>query len=539
MGGDRDGLFEDRLWSDSGPNSETADAGLEILKAGGNAFDAIVAAAFTEAVVGLSNNGIGGYGGCLVGYSIAENGVVAVDYNSRAPGKASEDMFPIEYAEDGVSYTVPGHIHAHGALSVGVPGVVGGLTLAQERFGVLDLPKVMEPAIQIAQDGVLIGDGMANTIANREDTFKNDFPDTARLLMPNGQPPKAGERLRFPELADTLTQIAADGADAFYRGETADKIVACLKRQGGIMEKEDLANYEARAVKSLEISYRDYRLYTPPLCSGGLTTFQMLRVLDGFDLSGMQPGDPELYHLFIEVMKVCWRERLTKLGDPDFVSIDQEAELDDQRIEVLRERVRTGLQNPEPGELIAPEPLGCTIHICAADASGNIVSLTQTHGGGFGSLVAVPDAGFILGHGVGRFDPRPGWANSVGPGKQPLHNMCPTLILKDGRPFASIGTVGGRTIVNCVMQFAVLLTDFGCSIDEALAAPRINCQTVEPLQIEKRAGENALERVRELGHEVNESLRIGGPAHGIVTGNTAGEYHGATDPRGGGKVAVG
>jgi gamma-glutamyltranspeptidase/glutathione hydrolase len=521
-----------------GPHPETADAGLEILKAGGNAFDAIVAAAFTEAVVGLAQNGIGGYGGCLVGYSIAGDRILAVDYNSRAPRAASEDMFPIEYAENGVGYTVPGHVHIHGALSVGVPGVVAGLTFTQEEFGDLDLPEVMEPATRIARDGVFVHDGTANAIAARMDMLRADFPDTALLLMPAGRPPKAGEKLKFPGLVDTLTQIAENGADAFYRGEIADKIIACLKKHGGIMEKEDLADYKARMVEPLEISYRGYELYTPPLGMGGLTTFQMLRVLDGFDLSDMKPGAPELYHLFAETMKVCWRERLTKYGDPDFVPIDQNAELGDERVEELRERVKAGLQNPCRGELIAPEPLGCTSHICAADAKGNIVSLTQTHGGGFGSMVAVPEAGFILGHGVGRFDPRPGWANSVGPGKQPVHNMCPTLILKDGRPFGAIGTPGGRTIVNNVMHFAILLINFGCSISEALAAPRIHCETLEPFQLEKRAGEDILARVRELGHEVSEVTGVGGPAHGIIAGKTIGEYDGATDPRGKGKVAA-
>ena len=520
-----------------GPHPETADSGLEILKAGGNAFDAIVAAAFTEGVVGLAQNGIGGYGGCLVGYSAEKNQVVAVDYNSRAPRAASADMFPIHYAEDGVGYTVPGQIHIHGALSVGVPGVVGGLTLAQKQFGVLTLPTVMGPAIRIARDGLVINAGTANAIAVRADKFKADFPDTARLLMPNGVPPKAGEKLEFPGLLDTLKQIAENAADAFYRGDIADKIVSCLKQQGGIMAKEDLADYQARVVEPLEISYRGYRLYTPPLCVGGFTTFQMLRVLDGFNLVDMKPGSPELYHLFAEVMKVCWRERLTKLGDPDFVPIDQEAELADEHIEVLRERVNAGLQHPTRGELIAPEPLRCTSHICAADAKGNIVSLTQTHGGNFGSLVAVPDAGFILGHGVGRFDPRPGWANSVGPGKQPLHNMCPTLIMKDDRPFAAIGTPGGRTIVNNVMHFAVLLMDFGCNIGEALAAPRIHCETSEPFQLEKRAGEDVLAGVRELGHELNEASGLGGPAHGIMAGDAPDKYDGATDPRGKGKVA--
>lgn len=519
-----------------GPSSETAEAGLAILKEGGNAFDAIAAAGFIEAVVSLSNNGIGGYGGCMVGYSVAEKGVVAIDFNSRAPRRASEDMFPIEYADDGVRYTVPGRVHIHGALSVGVPGVVAGLTLTQEKFGVLKLPKVMKPAIQTAQDGIALTGGLANAIAGRMETFKADFPDTAALLAPNGKPLGAGERLQFPELADTLTQIAENGADAFYRGDIADKIIACLKHHGGIMEKTDLADYEARVVRPLEISYGGYKLYTPPLCSGGLTSFQMLRVLDRFDLSGMDPNDPELYHLFAEVMKVCWRERLTKLGDPDFVSIHQEAELGHQNIDEIHKQVKAGLQNPNPGKLVSPEPLGCTSHICAADADGNIVSLTQTHGGGFGSLVTVPDAGFILGHGVGRFDPRPGWANSVGPGKQPLHNMCPTLILKDGHPFAAIGTVGGRTIVNCIMQFIVRLIDFGSSIDEALAAPRANCDTVEPIGIEKRVGESVLEEVRKRGHEVNEAPGIGGPAHGIVAGETIGEYHGATDPRANGKV---
>lgn len=526
-----------------GAHPVAADAGLEILKAGGNAIDAAVAAAFTAAVVLPGHNGVGGYGGCLVAYLASEKRVIAIDFNSRAPRAATEVMFPIKVAADGKNYTVPGQIHIFGPLSIGVPGVVAGLTTTLEQFGTVSLSDVLKPAIRAAQDGFLVNTTTSTKIFELSDKLNQEFPETARLLMPDSTPPKPGQYLVFPELSETLSQISTKGPQAFYTGEIGQKMVDYLQSQGGILTETDLAEYKTRIVEPLRISYRGYTIFTPPLCAGGLTTLQMLRVLEHFSIADMKPDveslqtSPELYHLLIEIMKVCWRERLTRFGDPRFVNVNEQAELKGERVHRLYEEVKKGLEKPTPGEVIAPEPLNCTTHICAADTNGNVVSLTQTHGGLFGSLVSVPGTGLILGHGVGRFDPKPGGPNSIRPGKQPLHNMSPIIILRDGRPFAAVGTPGGRTIVNNQLYFTLNLLDFGLSISDALALPRLHCESAEPAQIEESADQVLIGAVRDRNHQVDVIEGIGGPAHGIVFGTQPGEYDGATDPRGEGKVA--
>jgi len=519
-----------------GPHPMTADAGLETLRAGGNAIDATVASAYTEAVVEPAHNGVAGYGGCLVAYIARLDKVISIDYNTRAPSAAKEDMFPIKLSEDGISYTVPGRVHLHGVLSVGVPGVPAGLGFLLERYGTISLSDVLRPAIRAAQDGFPLNAATSSVIARLAGRIRADFPDTAKLLLPNGSLPKPGETLRCPELADTLGQIATEGVDAFYMGDIAKRISEYVRDNGGILSEEDLANYEPVEVEPLRISYRGYEIFTPPLCSGGLTTLQMLKVLERFSVSELKPSSAEMYHLLIEAMKACWRGRLCKYGDPNFVKIDQNSELSDHMIQKLYASVKDGLRSPKKGEVISPEPLNCTSHICVADSYGNVVSLTQTHGGSFGSLVCVPKTGLILGHGMGRFDPRPGWQNSIAPKKQPLHNMSPMIVLKDGRPVASIGTVGGRTIENNNMYFIINLFDLKTTAQEALKAPRSHVESAEPVQLERMVDEGIFEDLKQKGHELVKVSAIGGPAH-IIMIDDSGKFSGATDTRGEGKVS--
>ena len=297
---------------------------------------------------------------------------------------------------------------------------------------------------------------------------------------------------------------------------------------------DDLKNYRPFITQPYEIQYRGYSVYTSPLGAGGLTTLQMLRLIEPFDVAAMSLT--ERFHLFAEAMKVCWPERLRRFGDPAFVDIDIDEELSDRFTETLLSKLNEGLAAPQRGEVVYYEPMSCTSHISTADAAGNMVSLTQTHGGGFGSMVTVPSTGLLFGHGVGRFDPRPGLANSVGPGKRPLHNMAPFLALRDGQPFATYGIPGGRTIPNNELNLSVSLIDRQVSMQEALAAPRLHTDGAEPIQVESRAGEETLAALRELGHEVAASGGIGGPGHGIRVSADGTHHAGGTDPRGEGKV---
>jgi gamma-glutamyltranspeptidase / glutathione hydrolase len=532
---------ECRLGMVVGPHPLTAEAGLEMLQAGGNAFDAAVAAAFTEAVVEPSHNGIGGYGGAAVCFHAAERRVVCVDYNTEAPAAARPDMFTTEPSPDGV-YRVSGTVHAHGPMSVGVPGIVAGLEEIHRSWGALphpeSIPQLLGPAIRAARDGWECNRITHNCLRENAEGIRAGFPETATLLTLTEGLPQAGERLSNPQLARTLERLASAGLRDFYTGEIAGRIVDCLQERGGILTREDLAAYRARHVETTSMAYRGRVLHTPPVGCGGITTFQILRVLEGFDLSDRLPGTAAFYHLFAAVIKACWRRRLVDLGDPAFTGVPEAGQLDPALISDLRQEARAELEAPRPGTPIAPDPYYSTSHICAADAAGNVVSLTQTHGAAFGSWVSVPETGLILGHGMARFEPRPGWSNSIAPGKRPLHNMAPMLVLQEGSPVAAYGTPGGRTIVNNQAYFTLGLFAFGLDLGTTLAAPRLHCEEAEPLKLEERAGEAVFEELRAMGHQVRAVERNGGPAHGILIGGHPTELHGATDPRGDGKVAA-
>ncbi len=514
----------------AGPHPKTAAAGMEMLKAGGNAVDAAVAAAFAEGVVEPRHNGVAGYGGCMLVYLAAKRKVVSIDYNSTAPDAASARMFQIEKTNTPAGYRVPGGANAHGPLAVGVPGVVAGLCLALRRFGSMPLADVMAPAIRAARYGFVPNKITRGGLVEEAKRWRRDFPETARVFLDSrGRAPRAGERTANRDLARTLEMIASEGPGVFYRGALGKTIADHIQQLGGCLTIGDLRSYRARVQSPCEVLYRDCQVYTPPVGAGGLTTLQMLRLIEGYDVAAMSMV--ERLHLCIEAMKVCWPERLRRFGDADFVDFDDANELSDELITRLGRRLQRGLKSPKPGKVVAHEPLSCTSHISTADSAGNMVSLTQTHGGSFGSMVTVPGTGLLLGHGVGRFDPRPGWANSIAGGKRPLHNMSPLIATRDGRPFASYGIPGGRTIVNNQLSFSIGLIDLGKSAQQVLSAPRIHCEGGEPVGIERRAGKRVLGGLRQLGHTLELESGIGGPGHAIVLEEDAAVQSGATDPR--------
>lgn len=521
-----------------GPHPLAAEAGLEILRAGGNAFDAMVAAAFTEAVVEPAHNGVAGYGGAVVAWHAGEQRVVCVDYNTEAPRAARETMFEVLPGEGGL-YTVRDGKHKEGPLSVGIPGVVAGLEEIHRSWGTLPIAQLLGPAIRAAREGWSCNTATARNLAENADAIRERHPETARLVMPDGKLPQRGDRMSNPDLGDTLETLATAGLRDFYEGEVAAQIAAYFQAEGGILAADDLASYRARHVPTTSGDFRGRTLHTPPIGCGGVTSIQMLQVLEGFDLTaaGRQPGQAEFYHLFAEVMKACWRRRLLVLGDPEFTGVPEIGQLDPSLIREIRTEVTERLEHPQRGERVAPEPFSCTSHLCAVDTAGNVVSLTQTHGGSFGSFVTVPGTGLTFGHGMARFDPRPGLPNSIAPGKRPMHNMAPMLAMAGDRPVAAFGTPGGRTIVNNQAYFALQLYAYGTDISQALTTPRLHGEEIEPLKLEQSAGEEVLSALRAFGHEVEAVERNGGAAHSIVIGETPAELDGATDPRGDGLVA--
>lgn len=515
------------------PNPTAAEAGAAMLRVGGNAFDAAVAAAFALCVVTPASTGIGGYGGCLVAYVATRRAVVAVDFTSTAPAAARADMFPVH--EDGAGrFTVPGAVNAFGARSVGVPGVVAGLTFTQERYGMLPLRTVLQPSIDAAIGGFPVDRWTVSKINEMIAPHAKSHPDTFRLHAIDGRLPRDGETLTNRELGTVLEQIARGGADVFYRGEVARAIVDTVTRGGGTLTLEDLAGFAVDEHEPAHGRYRGLTVCTPRLPTGGLTVLQILRVLEGFDPAAAR-DDAGLAHVLVEASKACWPERLTKYGDPRFVHVDVDEELSDARIGALRRRVDAGLKSPGPGEIIAPDPLLVgTVHVCAADRQGNVVSLTHSHGGSFGSLLTVPGTGILLSHGLSRFDPRPGRANSIGPGKRPLHNMSPLLILKDTAPYLGLGGAGGRTIVSNLSHVIARVVDRAASLAEAITTSRFHVETAEPIMVEQ-GGETLAAALEGLGHRA-ELRPPFGSLQAIQIGAEPGVMTGVADPRRAGTI---
>jgi gamma-glutamyltranspeptidase/glutathione hydrolase len=482
------------------PHPTASEAGLSVLRAGGNAVDAAVATAFALAVVAPSTAGIGGYGGCLVASLAAHPAPVAIDFTSVAPAAAREDMYDVTSAE---SLAVAGEANIFGGRAVDVPGVVAGLVEAHRRFGRVALASVVAPAVAAAADGFPVDDWLSLKVNEVLLPRAARFPDAVRLFSVDGRPPRPGETMRNPDLARVVERIGREGADAFYRGAIA-------------------------------ASYRGYVAYTPGLPTGGLTVLQMLRVLEGVPPVAAG-GDAALAHALAEVAKVCWRERLLRYGDPRHVAVDASAEVADALVARLRDQAITGMAAPAPGEIIAPDPVVGTAHLCAADAAGSVVSLTLTHGGSFGSLLCVPGTGIVLGHGLSRFDPRPGRANSIAPGKRPLHNMSPVVLYREGAPVLCLGGAGGRTIPNNVVHMLVRIIDLGDGLEEAMAAPRVHVETAEPVAVET-GGEAVAEGLRRLGHTVRMRPRFGS-LQGIAL-DGRGVLRGVADPRRAGTICA-
>jgi gamma-glutamyltranspeptidase/glutathione hydrolase len=515
------------------PNPTSAEAGLEMLRAGGNAFDAMVAAAFALCVVTPASTGIGGYGGGLVAHAVNRRAVVAVDFTSAAPAAARADMFPVE--EDGAGgFTVPGAVNAFGARSIGVPGVVAGLAYTLERYGTLPLTTVLRPSIAAALDGFPIDRWTVAKTQEMIGPHAADYPETFKLYAIDGRLPRDGETMTNRELGRTLERIARDGPDVFYRGDIARAIVDVVARGGGTLTLDDLAGFRVDEHQPLRCRYRALTVCTPHLPTGGLTVLQMLRVLEGFDVASAR-DDADLVHLLVETGKVCWRDRLMKYGDPRAVRVDAEAELSDAHTATLRRRAEAGLAAPGPGEIIAPDPLLVgTVHLSTADRFGNVVSLTHSHGGSFGSLLTVPGTGILLSHGLSRFDPRPGRANSIGPRKRPMHNMSPLLVLDGDRPSLALGGAGGRTILSNVCHVLVRAVDRGEPLDAALTARRFHIETAEPVTVEE-GGETMAEGLKRLGHRV-EIRPPFGSLQAIGIGAEPDLMTGVADPRRAGTI---
>lgn len=488
-----------------------ATAGAQVLAEGGNAVDAAVTAAWVMNVMEPYNCTIAG-AGYLV-FRAASGDAWVVDFSNRAPSQATPERL--------ASRTT---VAFGGALAAAVPATVAGLATALERFGTISLARSLEPAIEVAENGMPLNWLLTLRLIQELPGIRAN-PRTAEIFLKDGDPGMAhGETvLRQTDLARTLRAIAAEGIGPFYEGNIARAIIAFVNDQGGILSEADFAAFKPSVVRPIHARFRDYTLLGVPVPSPGLTTIQSLKVLEGFDLAAMGHNSAEALHLMAETFRLNFADRDAYLGDPEFGDIPTDELLSDDYLASRRAEIdrKVTMASVSPGN-VGRLPVGLqgggggTTQICAVDAAGNMVSMTQTLIGGFTGLGIAGDTGVVMNCALQWFDPQPDAPNSVAPGKRPLSNMTPMIVERDNAPVLAVGAPGSRRITNAVAQVTLNVLEHGMAAQPAISAPRIDC-SLGHILADDRIDPDAIAGLRERGHRVdvvNEFINSGGPATG-------------------------
>lgn len=468
-----------------------------VLASGGNAVDAMVAAALTCTISTPHMTGIGGYGASIIIASGDGKKVICIDANSTAPAAARADMFPMD-----AKGKVPGRVNEHGWLAAGVPGILAGLQLALDRHGTRSFRDSVRPAIDLAKNGFPLPAGIATVIRNMAPTFATHAGGRT-LFLKNGTPPAAGETFRNPELAAMLETLAQrNSVESFYRGDIAQQIGDDFARNRGLVTAKDLADYRAREAAPLRFAWNGSEICTAPLTAGGLTVLQCLTTLRALEWD-RQPAGLARTHAYIEALRMGWKDRLALLGDPDFAAVPQTKLLSTDYAGECADRVRRAVKS---GTIIAHTATTRvqpgTIHLSAVDRHGNMAGITLTHGSSFGAGVTIAGLGVTLGHGMSRFETKPDHPNAAGPGKRPLHNMCPSIVLRAGRPVLSVGGRGGRKIPNAVLEALAQYVAFRQPMEAAIAAPRPHTEGTPEIEFEAKWPAEERKALPKLGYQV-------------------------------------
>jgi gamma-glutamyltranspeptidase/glutathione hydrolase len=515
-----------------------AEVGVEVLKAGGNAVDAAVAVGFALAVTHPEAGNIGGGGFMLI--RLASGDSVVIDYREEAPAAAARDMYL-----DANGSMVPG-ASTVGARAVAVPGTVAGLALAHQKYGKLPWKRLLQPAVRLAQKGFPVSYDLSESLRAEQELLSR-FPETWRTFLRGGKPYEPGDKFRQKDMARTLREIAKKGPDAFYRGRIARAIVTTMAKQGGLVTLDDLRQYQARIRPPLRGEFRGYEILTvPPPSAGGVALIEMLNVLEPVEL-----GAPSSFHSIrwiVETMRRAYADRAAFLGDADFGAVpvagltnkNYAARL---RAEVLHARPEVAVQAGRPGDFESAQ----TTHFSVVDAQGNAVANTYTLNGSYGSGVTVAGAGFLLNNEMDDFTTKPGQpnmfgllqgeANTIGARKRPLSSMTPTIVLRDGKLRLVLGSPGGGTIMNTVLQVLLNSLVFQMDIRQAITAPRFHHQWMPDQLILERWGFSAdtIQKLQEAGYQLAHRDRMGA-CEAIEVDSETGWRFAAADPRAGGKA---
>jgi gamma-glutamyltranspeptidase / glutathione hydrolase len=522
-----------------------ARVGADVLKRGGNAVDAAVATAFAMAVTYPRAGNIGG-GGFMMIHLAERNQDIAIDYREMAPAATTRDIF---LGSDGKPDIAKSR---DSALGIGVPGTVAGLSLALEKYGSgkFTLAQLLQPAIDLARDGFPLADDVADTLAAGQRRLSR-WPSSRQMLShADGTPLHEGDLLVQPDLAATLSAVAAQGPRGFYEGPVAEKIAKAVRDAGGIMTTDDLRSYQAVIRTPVRGTYRGYDIVSMPQpSSGGVVLLETLNILEGFPMPDLKQGSAASLHLLIEAMKRAYADRARYLGDPAFVNAPITTLIAKDYAAKQRASIDPDHATPWTDVLSATPPHegSNTTHFSVVDASGNAVSSTYTLNFSYGVGLVADGTGVLLNNELDDFTAAPGASNAFGlvgfeanlpgPGKRPLSSMTPTIVLKDGKPVLVTGSPGGSRIISTVLQVVVNVLDYHMDVEDAVAAPRLHHQWLpDEVRIEHGFPDDVIASLRAKGHIVVEPM---GQTSANSIAVTANGLLGAPDPRSRGAEAAG
>lgn len=510
---------------------------LDILKAGGSAIDAAIAANATIGLMEPTGSGIGGDLFAIV-WNADKGELTGLNASGRSPQLLTLEHFRKE-GLDAVPYLGP--------LSVSVPGTVDGWFKLHNRYGRLPMVELLAPAITYASEGFPVSEVIADAWALNAES-RADYPGFRDTYMPGGKTPATGEMFSNPRLAGTLQEIAENGRDAFYKGEIAKAIDAYMTEQGGFLRYEDLATHTSEWIDPVSTTYRGYDVFELPPNGQGIAALQMLNILEGYDLAGMGFGSASYIHTLVEAKKVVYEDRAKFYADMDFYNSPVGTLISKEYAEERRKLIDPdkAADSYPAGDIVLEH--GDTIYMTVADGDGNMISLIQSNYGGMGSGMTPGDLGFMLQNRGALFSLQEGHANVVEPGKRPFHTIIPAFVMKDEKPFMSFGVMGGSIQPQGHVQILVNVIDFGMNIQEAGDAARVrHSGSSQPtdeimtdggaLYMESGIGEDIRGQLRALGHNVATKTIDYGGYQAIMWDVEQGAYHGASESRKDGQAA--
>ena len=486
-------------------------AGAEMLAAGGNAIDAAIATLFTLTVVEPMMVGI--IGGGMAHIRLADGSHRFIDGQSTVPLAFRPDTYKSKPGSAHDVFDTVGDENLTGPKAVAVPGSLKAWCETLQRFGTMSLADVMQPAIKHAARGYVATPYLHECIADSAQEMLKD-KEISAIYLPNGMPLKAGERVVQSEYAETLTYISQRGEAALYHGPLGDILVDYMKKKGGFIAREDLTRYKTVERQPIRADYRGWEILgPPPPAASGVHIAQMLNILEGYDIVKSGFGSAETIHYLAEVLKIAFADRAAASGDPDFINVPVER-LTSKTYADERRRAIDSNRAQAWGAGVAQLESADTTHMTAADAFGNVVATTQTINNLFGAKILIPGLGTVPNNYMNLYDPRPGHALSLAPGKRVTTSMSPMMALRDGKLVYALGLPGGKRIFPSAMQALINLIDHGMSLQEAVEAPRVWTEG-NALEVETAVPEGVRAKLTSMGHRVQVKPTVAGGMNAI------------------------